>query len=150
MLLTCKDDLCYAEAGGHRAQDPQREYVNHWLRGERKAVLRPGPNSEDGSACRCAMCGRGFCVLCLHRLTRDMAAARERITEIEMGLEKAVESAATGLSWLHERLLRIKQLADVCQLKRRVQLASQADGHAVRRARGKVLVGRRGAVNLFL
>ncbi|CAE7476192.1 unnamed protein product [Symbiodinium sp. KB8] len=26
--------------------DPQREYVNHWLRGERKAVLRPGPNSE--------------------------------------------------------------------------------------------------------
>lgn len=65
--------------------DPQREYVNHWLRGERKAVLR---------------------------LTRDMAAARERITETEMGLEKAVESAA--------------------------------DGHAVRRARGKVLVGRRG------
>lgn len=26
--------------------DPQREYVNHWLGGDRKAVLRPGPNSQ--------------------------------------------------------------------------------------------------------
>ena len=31
-------------------------------------------------------------------MTRDMAAARGRITEIEMGLEKVVENEATGLS----------------------------------------------------
>mmetsp|Transcript_16804 Transcript_16804/g.39532 ORF Transcript_16804/g.39532 Transcript_16804/m.39532 type:complete len:97 (-) Transcript_16804:135-425(-) len=32
------------------------------------------------------------------RLTRDMAAARGRITEIEMGLEKVVENEAAGSS----------------------------------------------------